>query len=341
MGLDAATPAQQLAQPAIAELEGQAVALLTAAGACELAAADTARALVWADACGRPTQGLARLPILLQRLREGGIDGTATAAATPRGEAIAEVDGRNGLGHHVGTACMQEACSRARRAGIGLALARNSNYLGATGYYAWIAAENGLLGLALSNSFPKVAGPEGREALLGTNPIGFAAPREDGRHLIVDLATAALAGSALRGMQQRGEVPPAEAMADAQASLLRPLAGGKGFGLGLLVELLAGALAGAGVGAQVRSMYGEPGQPGGNGHCMIAIDPAVVGDAEQFATALTTLLEQVGAAGDRYPGEQRMAALQRARSEGVALDPDTQTTLDTLRAQARSQRRSL
>ena len=101
------------------------------------------------------------------------------------------------------------------------------------------------------------------------------------------------------------------------------------------------ALAGAGVGAQVRSMYGEPGQPGGNGHCMIAIDPAVVGDAEQFATALTTLLEQVGAAGDRYPGEQRMAALQRARSEGVALDPDTQTTLDTLRAQARSQRRRL
>ncbi len=65
--------------------------------------------------------------------------------------------------------------------GMGAVAVRNSNFFGAAAYYVQIAAERNMIGITMSNSFPKVAAFGGIRPVLGTNPLAFAAPRPDGR----------------------------------------------------------------------------------------------------------------------------------------------------------------
>ena len=61
-----------------AQLEAFSARLLVAAGAEAGDASSVARSLVWADLHGRPAQGVARLPVLIQMLKHGLIESPAS-----------------------------------------------------------------------------------------------------------------------------------------------------------------------------------------------------------------------------------------------------------------------
>ena len=65
-----------------------------------------------------------------------------------------------------------------------------------------------MIGIAMSNSFPKVAAHGGLAPVLGTNPLAFGAPRQNGESLMFDMATSALAGSTVREHMARSEPLP-------------------------------------------------------------------------------------------------------------------------------------
>src|SRR5207249_156967 len=139
---------------------------------------------------------------------------------------------------------------------------RNSNHFGATAYYALLAAREGLIGIALTNSPPAMAPWGGRDPLFGTNPIAIAAPT-DGDPLVIDMATSLVAKGRIVLAQQAGqtEIPagwaldsegrPTRDAAEALKGTVTPLGGHKGSGLALMIDLLCGALAGAAMATEI------------------------------------------------------------------------------------------
>ncbi|MCW8194883.1 Ldh family oxidoreductase [Proteobacteria bacterium 005FR1] len=312
-----------------AELEAFSRRVLQAAGSDPEEAAVVAQVLVWCDSVGRPNQGVWRLPILCDRLSRGLLKSPCQLQTQMKAACLGSMDGGAGQGHYVAYRAMHKAIELARTEGLAAILVNNSNFYGAGGYYAAMAARENMIGIALSNSFPKVRAAGGRGAVLGTNPLAFACPAADEPALVLDMATSELAGSTVRKRQ--------EVSGDSAApSVLDPLGGHKGFGLALMVEVLAGVLSGAGFSHRVKSMYNDFENKGDNGHFFMAIDIERLMPLADFHERMGALIELLRASGDagqvRYPGESRWEALKKTDREGIAMDESTREKLGVLAA---------
>ena len=71
---------------------------------------------------------------------------------------------------------MQLAIDKARTAGVGVVVMRNSSHLGAVGHFAMQAARADMVGLCITAGGLLVLPTWGAEPRLGTNPISIAAP---------------------------------------------------------------------------------------------------------------------------------------------------------------------
>ena len=170
---------------------------------------------------------------------------------------------------------------RANNYGIAVASVRNSSHFGACGFYASQLAEAGLIGIAATNAYPKVAPHGGRAAALGTNPVGFAAPNGDGAPLVGDLSTGAIAGSRVREATAAGELldpgtaldrdgrPTRDPTALSEGGVMLPMGGPKGYALGILIEILTSGLSAGEPPDRVGSMFTDG--PAMTSHVVIAI----------------------------------------------------------------------
>jgi (2R)-3-sulfolactate dehydrogenase (NADP+) len=110
---------------------------------------------------------------------------------------------------------------------------------GMLGWYVRRLADGGLAAALTATSPARLAHPDGREPLAGTNPLALAVPSSDGRPLVADVSMGAVTyGDVLRGAARPDELVP---FGGEQAH--------KAFALALGLELLVGALAGDGYGA--------------------------------------------------------------------------------------------
>jgi LDH2 family malate/lactate/ureidoglycolate dehydrogenase len=308
-------------------------------------AASVARVLVAADIRGIDSHGVARLPAYVARLRSGA---TATAGEPQllRGDgATALVDGQNLMGHPVSELAMQAAIERAGSHGVGWVAVRNSNHFGIAGYYAGLAADRGLIGLAGTNAGPRVAPTGAALPFLGTNPIAVAVPTDEPPMLVVDMATSAVATGKLEIAGRAGEPIPegwgvdrdgastTDAAALAAGGWLLPLgsfphlSSHKGFALGLVVEVFSGLLGGGPYGPGVQNLVFTAGdRPARVGHFFAAVDPARFGDPAAFTSSVSALLRDLHALPpsdpDRplvTPGEPEWAEEQRRSRHGIPL----------------------
>lgn len=219
---------------------------------------------------------------------------------------------------------------------------RNTGHIGAAGYYATIAARDGFIGLVTGNDKPSVAAPGSRGAVLGSNPIAYGIPVENGDPILLDIATAAVAGGKVYAAHQRGEpIPPTwligtdgrpttdGSLYPGQASLA-PMAGHKGYGFGLWCEILSGALSGGKMTWQVGSwMFDEPSEPSSHNASFIAIDVGVIAPRAEFDQRLKSLIDELHSAppaegADRVllPGEREWNSYRRSNVAGIELPPD-------------------
>jgi LDH2 family malate/lactate/ureidoglycolate dehydrogenase len=139
---------------------------------------------------------------------------------------------------------------------------RNSNHYGIAGYYAMMALEHDLIGIASTNTVRYGAPTYGSDMLLGTNPFAYAIPAHNEPAFVLDFATTTVPRGKIE-VYNRKEKPLNHGWAidadghettDPQTALkgaLLPLGGfgvdnggHKGYGLGLLVEILCGVLSG-------------------------------------------------------------------------------------------------
>lgn len=304
--------------------------------------ADTgAEVLTTTDAWGVFTHGTKSLAGYARRLMAGGLRPQGQPRVVHESAACALVDGDSSLGMIGSTLAMEKAITLAKKQGIAYVGLRNSCHFGAAGYYANLAAEQGLIGLAMANDIPSVAAPGSRGAVTGSNPLAYAIPAGRHRPILLDMAISTVAGGKVYAARARGEAIPGNWIVDGDGrptddpsgfpdvGALLPMAGHKGYGLALLIESLSGILSGAAITWGIRSWsFDDPSLPTLHGAAFLALDPQHLGQTD-FLTRVDGLIDELhaapradGVARLYVPGEMEWERMARARQEGIHLPPD-------------------
>lgn len=290
----------------LSELHSFVVRCMTAVGTPLHHAMAMGDLLTAADHRGHYSHGLNRLDMYVRDIQSGMTVHSAEPALVKETVATALVEGNNVLGPVVGRHCIDLAIEKAKEAGIGFVTARGSNHFGIAGWYSMRAMEQGLLGMAFTNTSPWMVPTRARTPTLGTNPLSLAAPANNGDSFVLDMATTAVALGKVEINDRKGlDIPPGwgvdatgktctDPKPVAEGGGLMPLGGTeecsgyKGYGLAMMVEVFCGLLSGADYGPHVRKWKTND-RPANLGQCFIAIDPSAF--APGFTDRLTELID--------------------------------------------------
>lgn len=305
--------------------------------------------LVSADADGVRTHGLARLDAYLKAFERGAIKAQPQIAIT-RHAATAVIDGDNGSGPVVAHAAVREAMDLARQYGVGLVTVRGSNHFGAAGHFTQMAAAEGMVAFAMSNSSATVAPLGGTKPAFGTNPLAFGAPGGVDPDFALDMASSIASRGQLRLAQVKGgEIPsdwavsaegrPARTADEAMAGALFPFGGAKGYSIALMIEIMSSMLSGAASGQEVNSMYNVEAAPANVGHAFIAIDIAAFRPVAEFTSHYSRFAQSLrqtppleGGPAPRLPGESKARIRQDSQAEGVKIPANVVTEMRAIAA---------
>ena len=240
--------------------------VLTAFGVPAADVSLCADVLLTSDMWGVQSHGVAHLPMYYDRIRRGMQRPVTRCDWIKETPTTAVIDGGHGMGMVVGHHAMELAIGKAREHGMGSVAVRNSGHFGVAGYYARMAAEQGMIGFAFTNAQPATAPTHGVEPMLGTNPIAVAVPTNEPFPFLFDAATSVVARGKLE-IAARAQHPipegwvisytgephldsgSADGGIDRRHTALLPLGGlgelfggHKGFGLATMVEILCTSL---------------------------------------------------------------------------------------------------
>jgi L-2-hydroxycarboxylate dehydrogenase (NAD+) len=298
-------------------------AALTKVGVNDRDAATVADVLVAADLRGIESHGVARLvSYYVDRIRKGTLDPRPKTRVVRETATSILIDAGNGLGHPVGVMAMHRVIDKAREHGAAFGAVRNSNHFGIAGYYAMLALDHDMIGMASTNSVRYAAPTFGKDIMLGTNPLAFAIPADREPAFVLDFATTTVPKGKLE-VYQRKEKPLAEGWAidaagnpttdptTALAGALLPLGGfgvehggHKGYGLGLLVDILCAVLSGGRFGGELPTGSG-PAMPGAISHWFGAFRIDGFRDVAEFKRDMDRELRDFKDSA-RAPGEDRI-----------------------------------
>ena len=309
-------------------------------------AAIGAEVLVDADLVGIDSHGIAHLPWHIgyaPGLESGAVNPTPEIKVLRETPVSAAWDGDGGFGTIICQKAMSTCIEKAQTSGIGMVTVANGRHFGSAGYYAEMAVEHDLIGMAMCNAPPIGLASGGRERVYGTNPIAMAAPIEGGTPFRLDIATTAVAGGKLEiAGRQSTPLPVGWALDEAgehtddpfilrKGGGLLPLGSSittsshKGYGLGLMVDILTGVLSGDGSG-----MFAALGQNLIQGQWFAAWRIDLFCDPEHFKSEMRKLAEAVRAVPPvaevervLIPGDPEAMARADRSLNGVPLDQET------------------
>lgn len=316
---------------------------LRAMDACDMretSAQTTADVLVTTDTWGIHTHGSKQLRPLLD-LRPGRMDPAAVPERVAEGPAWAMIDGHSAIAMASACAGMEAAIHKAKDSGVGYGGVLNSNHFGAAAYYAAMALDHDMIGIAMTNVNPLVAVPGGRGPVLGTNPIAYAVPAGDERPILFDAATSVVAASKVITARALGEsipdhwlldrdgVPTTDPTEYPEEGALQPMSGHKGYGLALLIEILAAVLTGSQVMNEVKIWLGDHPGPLSQGHAFLAVDADAILGIDRFKARVDAAIREIrespkARGSDRIylPGAMEWEYRETALREGMLLPED-------------------
>ncbi len=304
------------------DLEGFTSSVLQGHGVSPPEADITAKILVAADLRGIPSHGIARLGRYVDGIKKGIILPGVSMDINKTASTIATVNANNGIGQVAAERAMNLAIDMAKDNGVGIVTVRDSNHFGIAGYYANMAVEKGMIGIALTNSAPLVVPTFGASAQLGTNPIAFGAPASRYPAFLIDMATSVTARGKIEvynrnqkqipigwtvdekglGCQDPGHVLK-NLIERAGGGILplgghgEQLGGHKGFGLPFMVDILSGVLSGSAFGVGVDNVHGsgtsDQKQFPRVGHYFMAIDVEKFMPLDEFRNRMDSMIEQI------------------------------------------------
>ena len=271
-----------------------------------------AAVLVAADARGIPSHGVARLWRYVNGLVSGTTRPDAPTEAIMDTPSSLVVDARGAMGAPVSARTMARVIEKARSSGAAFGCVRDSNHFGIAGYYAMMALEHDMLGIAMTNTAALGVPTFGRQVMFGTNPIAFAAPAGRERAFVLDMSTTVVTRGKIEVYDRlEKELPMGWAVdktghpaSDARAILddmfhrvgggVLPLGGAgeefsgyKGYGLAVMVDILCAVLCGAPFGGAVADAEKSAGRVS---HFFGAIRVDTFRNPEEFRADMDRLL---------------------------------------------------
>jgi LDH2 family malate/lactate/ureidoglycolate dehydrogenase len=317
------------------------------AGLAPADATIAAEPLILSDSMGVFTHGTKLLPGYLKKLVARGSRPDARPRIIRQGPGFAVVDGDAALGQIGCHFAVEVAIEKARMVGVAFVGLRNTGHIGAAGAQAVRAAREGFFALVVGNDRPSVAAAGSRGPVLGSNPLAWAAPVPGSDPIFLDIATAAVAGGKVYAAVARGEpipptwlvdergLPTTDGSSYPQHASLAPMAGHKGYGIGVLAEWLSGILPGGAVTTQVGSwLFDSPGAPTLHNAGFIVLDVAAIADPVDYAASLGRFAEEVRGAAPaegidrvRLPGDIEWERHRQSLAAGIALPADVRAKL--------------
>jgi LDH2 family malate/lactate/ureidoglycolate dehydrogenase len=333
-------------------LRRQAAAILSAWGLPKEQVEATTHVLVAANLRGIDSHGVSMLTLYDEHRRGGKLTLQPRIKVVRESPVTALIDGDGGLGHFPGLKAMDLAIEKCARSGLAAVAVRNSNHYGAAGIYALRAVERGFIGIATTATWrPGIVPTFGAQAMLGTNPIAFAAPAKRNPPFCLDMATSTVSLNKIKLAALHGEaIPPGWAL-DAQGRpvtdakqavqhvLLAPLGGSpemssyKGYGLATMVEILSTTLSGSFF-AGTRQEKHPNAERYNVGHFCLALDPKAFRGEGEFEKDLDDLLDSLHAtprANTNEPvlvaGDPEQACFVERSRAGIPVSPEMAKTL--------------
>ena len=294
--------------------------------------------LLAADLSGIESHGIQRLIRYHKEITSGMVQLQAKPEIVFETPLSAVIEGNDAMGQILGVEAMQLAIDKAKKSGFGMVTVRNSNHYGIAGYYTKMAAEQGLIGLCMTNTEAIMVPTFGRQAMLGTNPIAFAMPAQPVAYSF-DAATTVVPRGKLEVYVKRGNGLPlgwaldenGHDSDDADRVLkniiaktgggILPLGGSgemtsgyKGYGFAMLCEIATAILSG---GTTSNYIYKTPGRAN-IAHCFIALDHGMFGDKAEGQDRIY------------IHGEKEAEAEGRVRAEGVSVNDKTYSEMQMI-----------
>lgn len=268
---------------------------------------------------GRFTHGVSKFLLIDTALAE-----RQNPAIVRQTGSYALVNGNRELGQLAASFCIERLIEMTKNNGIALVGMFNASRYGRVGVFGSRLAHNGLIGIIANTGGPPAVAPfNGIDPILGTNPICFSFPTNDGG-IFFDFSTSERVWGEIKYAMLTGKELPADAFIDADGSVTQdpsavravlPFDGPKGYALCLAIEILAGALVTAKMGVSVKTQYDL-------GFLFIAIDPKIFTTLPQFQQDTSDLLESIRSsrgistsARPRIPGEKSREDHRKAEME--------------------------
>ncbi len=172
--------------------------------------------LLAAELHGLSSHGMLRVKDIYQLYKAGRINTKAEPKVIYESPSTATVDGDGAIGIVAAHFAMKVAIEKAKTAGTGWVAVKNSNHFGIAGYYAEMALQSDMVGVAMTNANPLVAPTFSVSRMLGTNPLAVAIPTTVEPPFVADFATTPIARGKLAIMGKQGKSAPLGFVQDAQ-----------------------------------------------------------------------------------------------------------------------------
>ena len=268
--------------------------------------------LLLSDLYGIESHGMQRLARYHKGIEKGLIKVDAKPEVVFETPVSAVIEGNDGMGQLISHKAMEIAIEKAKKTGMAIVTVRNSNHFGIAGYYAKMACDAGLLGMAMTNSEAIMVPTFGRMAMLGSNPIAVAMPA-DPYDFFFDASTTVVTRGKLEIYNKLSKPLPegwaldkdGKGSSDAKDVLsnivakngggimplggeTEQLGGHKGYGYGMFCEIFSSILS-MGITSNHTHMNGK----GGTCHGFMAVDPKIFGDADAIKEHLSTFMREL------------------------------------------------
>lgn len=318
-------------------------------GVSEKDAQITAEVLARTDAFGTFSHGTKNLRMYIEKIKIGGLDPKAQPEVIKEDAAFAIIDAKDAMGMVASYRGMEKALELARKSGVGLVTVKNSCHFGAAGYYANMAAREGMIGIAMSNTDPNMAVPNGKGMTIGNSPLSYAVPAGKNDPVFLDIAMSATA--ALKINQAKIDkkpipdtwliddegLPTTDPQYYGNGGALQPMAAHKGYGLSLLVDILSGLLSGGAITNEIKSWCFDLPSKNKASHAFLAININAMQPKEEFESRMNAYIDYVkdspkakGKDKIYMPGEIEWERKQKADREGIMMPDDVVESLNML-----------
>jgi uncharacterized oxidoreductase len=302
-----------------------------------------AKLLVKADLRGYPGHGVTRVAPYLKWIKDGTINLRERPRVVREGKITAVIEGNHYIGQAAAHMAMQLAIKKAKEHGAGVVTLCRASHSGRLADYMEMAADAGLIAMgAVSVGSGTTTLHGGMERIIGTHPMAFGIPGRNGRHIILDFATASMSMGEIQKRVAKKEPIPDGVMLDGHGNptndfkallgpprgVFLPFGGYKGSGVALITEILGGLLTGNGL---ARNWWDK----GGHGINGIFLQAIAVEEFQPFDGFLDRVDELIAFVKSRktapgfkeilLPGEQGRKNEERQTRDGVEIDEATWT----------------